>query len=266
MNDVAFHADNATFYSASADKSVKAWRFASDAPVRNIAGHAGNVDGVAFSPNGQELASCSHDGTIRIWTVATGAAVRTINAFTQPAATAVYTVSWSPDGKQLLGGSLNQMLRLFDAASGNLVREFKAYNEKDFPKGHKGKVYTAAFSKDGQFLLSGGDDMQIKVWSVADGQVVRQLIDPSIPPTPGAASERAHADWIEHIRFSPDGARVASVGYAGWLKVWNFADGKLIYQQKLLPKAIYAVSFSSDGKSLATGNDNGTAFVLKAPN
>jgi len=87
-----------------------------------------------------------------------------------------------------------------------------------------------------------------------------------VPATPGAAAERAHADWIEHIRFSNDGTRVASVGYAGWLKVWNFADGKLIYQQKLLPSAVYSVSFSPDGKFLATGNNNATAFVLKAPN
>jgi WD40 repeat protein len=259
-----FAADNATYFSASADKTVKAWRFASHAPVRSLAGHGNYVDGVAFSPDGQQIASCGHDGTVRIWTTATGAAVRTVNAFTQPAVSPVYCVAWSPNGQQLVAGSNSKSLKLINAADGNVLREFKAFHEKDFPKGHKDGVYTAEFTKDGQFVVSGSSDGQIKVWNMADGQVVRQFVDPNLAASPGQAQERAHRDWINQLRFSPDGTRVASVGSAGELRVWNFADGKLVHYQRV-PAPLYAIAFSPDGKQLATANHNSTGYVLKLP-
>src|SRR5205823_2562211 len=148
INDVVGHQDNVTFYTASGDKTAKGWKLASDAPVRNLAGHAGMVDCVAFSPNTPEIASSSHDGTVRIWNVTTGAAVRTINAF--PAAnnvpaSFVYCVAWSPDGKQLAASSYAKSIKVFNAADGNPVREFKPYNDKDFPQGHRDSVFCVTF-------------------------------------------------------------------------------------------------------------------------
>ena len=46
--DVVFAADNATLYSASADKTAKAWKIASDNPTKSL-GHPNLVDAVAFT-------------------------------------------------------------------------------------------------------------------------------------------------------------------------------------------------------------------------
>ncbi|MGL1465785.1 WD40 repeat domain-containing protein, partial [Vibrio parahaemolyticus] len=47
-------------------KTIKAWRFASDQPTKNLP-HPNFVDAAAFSPDGNLLASGCHDGILRIW-------------------------------------------------------------------------------------------------------------------------------------------------------------------------------------------------------
>jgi WD40 repeat protein len=185
--DVTFAADNVTLYSASADKSIKAWKLASDAPVKNFP-HPNLVDSVAFNPTGTLLATGCHDGKLRIYDIAKGAVQKEINAHPammqpgmQPVPAPIYCVAWSPDGKQVLSGSLDHTLKLWDATSGNLVREFKGYKEKEFEKGHRDGIFTAAFSSDGKYLASGSSsDRAIKIWNVADGTVVRELSNPNL--------------------------------------------------------------------------------------
>lgn len=257
VTDVVFAPDNTSYYSSSLDKSIRAWRFASDAPTKTLA-HPNLVDAVAFSLDNKSLATGCHDGILRIWDI-DKATPRPINAHVTPAAAPIYCVAWSPDGKQLATGSLDRSLKLWDAASGNMVREFKGFKEKEFEKGHREGVFCAAFTPDGKFLVSGSSDRTIKVWNVADGQVLREFVNPNIKPgknvIPGPP--QAHPGWVYSLRFTTDGRFLVSSGNApenkGFLGVWNFADGKLMYGDDLPIGPIYAVAVSPDGKSLSLG-------------
>jgi WD40 repeat protein len=254
--------DNATFAAAGTDKLLAAFKITTEGPVRNFAGHANLVDGIAFSPEGSQLASCSHDGTIRFWNVANGQQVGALNNGTPPQP--VYCLAWSADGKYLVVGGLSKELRLFDAATRKQLRECKPYDEKNNPKGHKEAIATVAFTNDGKFFLSGGMDGTIKVWNTADGSFVRQFDDPSYKDPSGKPAERAHRDWINQIRFTPDGTRLISVGDGGWLCIWNFADGKLLFQQKF-ETGLYSVAVNPEGKLMALGCRDHTALVVKVP-
>ena len=140
--DVVFSPDGTTLYTAGADKAVKAWKIASEAPTKTLQ-HPSLVDAVAFNNTGTQLATGCHDGKVRIWDVAKGQVIKEINAHPampaipgqQPQPAPVYCVVWSADGKQILSGSLDTSLKLWDAASGNLVKEFKGYKEKDVREG-----------------------------------------------------------------------------------------------------------------------------------
>ena len=155
---------------------------------RRICQHPNLVDAVAFNPAGTQLATGCHDGKVRIWDIAKGHVhqgdQRPPGMPPSPAAAGppIYCVAWTPDGKQVLSGSLDHSLKLWDATSGTLVREFKGYKEKEFEKGHRDGVFSAAFSPDGKMLASGSSDRAIKIWNVADGSVVRELVNPNLKP------------------------------------------------------------------------------------
>jgi WD40 repeat protein len=277
--DVVFAPDSAHLYSGSLDKSVKEWKFASDAPVKNFA-HPNYVDAVAFNPAGTLLATGCHDGIVRIWDVPKAAVLKQINAhigaMNVPAA--VYCVAWSPDGKQLVSGSLDRSLKLWDATSGAMVREFKPYKEKDFEKGHRDGVFCVAFSPDGKLLVSGSSDHTIKMWNVADGSVVQECVNPSLKPPAGAlpGPPQSHPGWVYGVRFTSDGKLLVSAGNAprnqGYVAVWNAADAKMLSGQELPLGHIYSVAIAPDGKLLALGAgprgrqlDDANGYLLKMP-
>jgi WD40 repeat protein len=251
------------------------------APMKNLA-HANLVDAVAFDPAGKQLATGSHDGTVRIWDVSKGQQLREIKAHTTPAMSPVYCVAWTPDGKHVLSGSLDRMMKLWDAKSGTMVREFKPYKEKDFEKGHRDGVFSVAISPDGKRIASGSSDRSIKLWSLADGSVVRDFALPGVGSTgtPGSHSVLsyavAHPGWVYSLRFTGDGKYLVSAGAAprnhGFLAIWDAADGKLLHGQDLPLGPFYSVAVSPDGKliALACGprdrkSPEAYGYILKMP-
>ena len=162
-------------------------------------------------------------------------------------------------------------LKLWDATTGALVKEFKGYKEKESEKGHHEGVFTAAFSPDGKSIVSGGSDRAIKMWSVADGSVIREFVNPNLKPGPWPM---AHPGWVYGVRFLPDG-RLVSVGRAprnqGYLATWDAAEGKMLTGEEMPLGTLYSVAVSADGQLLAVGAGGSvgakevSCYVLKTP-
>jgi len=113
---------------------------------------AGRVDGLVFSPDGSLLASTAQDGrTFELWQVLVGrqAAVLEIRDSR--------TAAFHPTEPTLVVGSLGA-LHVVDAQRGEITRTL--------PNAHGGEnVYAAAFSSDGQALVTASDQGNIKVWA-----------------------------------------------------------------------------------------------------
>src|SRR5262245_55249646 len=56
--------------------------------------------------------------------------------------------------------------------------------------GHAGYVFSAVFSADGRYVISGSDDSTIKLWDTATGALIRTL--------------QGHSDAVTKVAFSPD--------------------------------------------------------------
>jgi WD40 repeat protein len=134
--------------------------------------------------------------------------------------------------------------------------------------GSKQAVVSLAFSPDGTWLASGGDDSSIKLWRVEDGRLMNTLT--------GGSSH------VYAVAISPDGQWLASGGRGRggigtlWkhvfqhishgtkpitVRLWRVRDGAL--QQGLAGHAddVCSVDFSPDGKWLASSGEDGAVTL-----
>ena len=107
-------------------------------------------------------------------------------------------------------------------------------------KGHQSWVRSMDFSKDGEWLYTGGYDDHIGVWKTDDSK-----------PKP-AKMIAAHKGWVRWVRVSPDGKLLASCGNDNLLKVWNLPDMTLVREFAGHKRYPYAVVFHPDGKRIVS--------------
>ncbi len=159
-----------------------------------LKGHSEVVRCVAFSPDGRRLASVSDDRTIRIWDVQRSKELLRIDGESTP-----FAVAFSPNGRHVLtaGGGPRALnvkdsvqsrdVFLWNSDTGDEVRRFN---------GHNGTVRAIAFSRDGRYAVSGGEDSTVRLWEVATGKESCRL--------------RGHSNMVFTVDLSPDGRYIAS--------------------------------------------------------
>jgi len=81
---------------------------------------------------------------------------------------AVMTVDYSPTGTEFVTGSWDRSMRIFPVHSGN-SREI--YHTKRMQR-----IMAVRWSGDAQYVMSGSDDMNLRVWKVSASRPVRQMV------------------------------------------------------------------------------------------
>ncbi|KAF8720827.1 hypothetical protein RHS02_08964, partial [Rhizoctonia solani] len=116
-------------------------------------------------------------------------------------------------------------------------------------QGHTKAVRSVVFSPDGTLLLSGSEDMSVRVWRVSDGSAV-------------TAPFRGHTDTVQSVAVSPDGILVASGSYDKTVRVWRIADGSLAAGPFVgHTGTIMSVGYSPDGTRVISGSRDRTVRV-----
>jgi hypothetical protein len=117
-------------------------------------------------------------------------------------------------------------------------------------KGHAGAIPAAAFSHDGQRIVTASNDHTAKVW---DAVTAKELL------TIGRQSSA-----VNSVAFSPDGQRIVTGSADGTAQVWDAASGRVILTLNGHNDAIETVAFSPDGRRIVTCSDDYTAKVWDA--
>jgi WD40 repeat protein len=227
-------ADVAEAARAKADEALQLARQAATAAEQPIRA-------VAFSPDGSTVATAGDDHFIHTWSAETGAAFDVLNGHT----CAITALAFTPSGELISTASNGAALAWNIAPEWRLER---AIGTSDGASPLTDRVNALAFSPDGKLLATGSGEPsrggEIKLWSVADGQLVRDF-------------PKIHSDAVLSVEFSPDGRTLASGAADKMARVIDLATGRVARSFEGHTHHVLGVSWSADGRTLATaGADN----------
>jgi WD40 repeat protein len=229
------------------------WDYLSHTLDKSVTSIATGQDGVisfALSPDGKRVVSGGWDRTIKIWDLADGIELVTINlgdrnayldalyhgdveGLRQARLSLAWSVAFSLDGKQIASGHASGEIKIWDVATGKQLKTLE---------GHRDEVDSIAFSPDGKLMATVASE--VKLWDTTNWTELMSLSDPE-------------TGMESCVTFSQDGKRIASAGgWDGQIKVWDTLTGQRIWSIRGYYYWAYSVSFSPDGKLLASGGDN----------
>jgi WD40 repeat protein len=209
------------------EETVQVWDAATGQPIGASLTHKDRVTQAVFSPDGQKIMAISVRDGIRIWEAVTGKNV----AAPLPRPGLTGQVAFSPDSRQLLVVDINESVWVCEVVTGKTSGPALKHQQK-------GTVTCAAFSPDGQLILT-ACDRTVYVWDAN----TRQLRPPPL----------LHDAEVRHAAFSPDGQRIVTSSADNTARVWDAQKGTLLAPVLRHDHAgDYPVLFSADSRHLVT--------------
>jgi WD40 repeat protein len=232
---------------AGPSRAVPAGAVTMNAQAVVVPGGQGDlVWGVTASPDGKWFATAAHDHTVNLWDGQTRKLVRTLRGHSN----LVWCVAFSPDSRYLASGSAGPRggeIRVWEAATGRQVYQCQ---------GHQALVVAVAFHPSQPWLASAGNDGRVLLWdtqSQRDGQLLGEV---------------HHFDQAVHgLAFRPDGCWLAAACHDRSVALWQCREGPPLSRppERRLTEhdaRVWAVAFSPDGKTLASGSEQGTVVLF----
>ena len=230
----------AVFGGTERSKNLHVWEIADDrAKSLDYYGAA-----VAFSTDGHTVAYSGRTTKIQLINVDTGDLIRDLHAESVCA-----SIDFSADGALLASGSNNGAAAVWDVASGKRLGNFKQ---------HTKPVTRVVFLPSGKEVATACQDKTVRIW---DAQTAEQRL----------ALEHPEAVW--GLAVSPNGRLIATgtggasldnpvlqrieQGEENVVRLWDTTSGNLVREMKGHNNVVYALDFSPDGRTLASGGMDG---------
>ena len=193
-------------------------------------GDVGPVYFLAVSPQGRRLAFLG-ESKLSIWDATLG---KEVNRLAIPNGTTIAPPVFRPDGKQMAVAQVATNRRRDD------VRIWDLANNKEvwLLAGHTRHIRALAYSPDGNYLATAGEDLVVRVWDLKTGQEGRLF--------------RGHTTTVNALAFSADGTTLVSGGADGSVRLWEVRQ-----DQEIVDGAAAA--------RLRTEDDGGDRFQVVHP-
>ncbi len=153
---IAAHGD--TLASGSYDCTVRVWKISTGETVHRLTGHTQKVYSVVLDPKRNRCISGSMDNMVKVWSLDTGSALYNLEGHSS----LVGLLDLQHD--RLVSAAADSTLRIWDPETGGCRATLKA---------HTGAI--TCFQHDGQKVIS-GSDRTLKMWNVATGTFVKDLL------------------------------------------------------------------------------------------
>lgn len=232
VNTVAVSRDGRLLASAGDDHKIAIAAVPTGKLLACFKAHTRPIHAVTFDPSGKYLASGCDDGVIQIWNLATGRRVRSLSHHVGRISTLVFT----PDGQMLISGSHDKTIKCWQLGpvlqdptpdptpnpTPDLTPESALDATPETPASvptqrgdrpqytlsdHADAVFSLAVSADGRWLVSGSEDCTVKLWSLAERQLVQTF--------------REQSWWVNAVAIAPQGTTVASGSGDRTICIWR---------------------------------------------
>jgi len=276
---MAYSPDGKRIATGSRDRTLRLWDAESGASLRVLIGHKSEISSVAFSPDGSRLASADVDGEVRVWSATSGPDPRIFAGHSLY----VYAVALSPDAARLATGSWDGTVRIWDAATSDLVAVIPVSPQR------RTTIRALAYHPQRQEIAVCETDLdaphraRVQILNAATGKsrVVFKLDQPSRRPgltydssgdhliVSGLANgqtlifETKHYTTVNKVRgvgaCAVTNAAVhllATVTDDNRILLYDADTMRLVRELAGHPQPIWSLSFSSDGRILASGGED----------
>jgi WD40 repeat protein len=283
MQQIEWSPDGRWLAGGDWDSRVHVWDGRTLALVHHSDRVGGHVLALAWSPDSKRLAVGGKGVVIRILEAGTWEPIGRLIGH----AAAVQALAFGADGRTIVSGSALGSVRLWD-----LEREDW---RTQFHEGGGEPPGAVAFSGEGSRFAVGWSNGTVEIWdarrrrcertcevggsvrhldwsratpriAVADWDKGIQLIDPD-GMAPPLVIEQAEPT---EVHFDPAGVRLAATAQDGFLRVWEAAGGKLLWEQHLpvakgdWPGNLFGASWSPRGDELVACTIEGRIQVRDA--
>jgi WD40 repeat protein len=227
LQNVAFSPDSSELVVPGAAGTVEVWDTWLREQRETLTGHRAHVTGVSYSPVGSYIATGDANGEVRLW-ARTPSIHHWLSAFYPGAALQSSTAGTAEEGVVA-----NDARQASSAASNDSI---------------SAQAAPLAFSPDGVWLASRGDDNDVLIWDAQEGRLERTI-----------ALDNAVAIALA---FSPDGRWLAAGDAAGSVRVAPIPTGESLPMLRAGSPA-NSIAWLSDSTFMTATANELRAFVLE---
>lgn len=199
INALAFNKYDTVLFTASYDRTVKAWDLRTPAgrePMQTMDDFKDSVTCIACTD--YSIVTGSVDGTVRIYDLRRG-----LQQADPLGGDPITSLAISPDQRTYLTAQLGTTgrLRLVDLSDGKLLQEYSGHTHSSFKQ-------EAAFEYGDQSVVTGSEDGSLHHYSLLSGRCSR-------------VTQHAHFKAVSSVACHPSMGMVLSASYDGMAKVWT---------------------------------------------
>lgn len=225
--------DGATAITAASDKTIRVWDLPAGRQRAVLGKHRKQVLALDLDAPRDRVWSGGHDGRLNAWSLATGRVAAGIDL-----GGSVTSVAVRPHDGVVAAATVGLGVAILDPDGAEIARVAQGTRV----------IGAVTWASDGSFLLV-SSPASATVWAVDGWEPVRSLES-------GAGS-------MLPVALSPDGSRIA-LGWDHHVGLWSADETLPAATIEGLPKGVYGLSFSHDGRFLAAAAADGRVRVWSA--